>query len=419
MKFLFGSILMLLSFSASAAFNDCNCPQVTCEPCQVQIFLGKEAKSCGIGATIQCEKVVCENVDNYFQCVAGAQPLSYPPQNRMTPITEPQISNIDRLQKSTLPEINFDHIGASQDWELEESAPSIGEDPQMPIFARKIIDGLVEATVNPEDFKHLRGPASMPPPQDRLQVVQVRGDARTSAKSKLKKNEFIKMGQFIQVKSPTTFQLVYGQSPFKLNLKKDSELLFSQEDQHLLIHLMKGSVSFENEDRTQESLFVFPFGTWRMGKRSGSLQWEKGSAIQTVKNISGPAWIRRNELMEKPLRVDEGQSFEIESQNLISRFLELPEKTPKMENYTLSVPAGKVQQRGLASEGSAFCQAPEAQYEQCAWKCFGNNKKSCDTQQKNVRCVRFTCSASGEWKLPTFSPGSACEPTQVRIGTCQ
>lgn len=420
MKFLCGFIVMLLSFSAVAAFNDCNCPQVTCEPCQIQIFLGKEAKSCGVGATIQCEKIVCENVDNYFQCVAGEKPMSYPPQNRTMPLTEPKLSNIDRNDLPSLPAINFDKIGASQDWEVEESAPLMGQDPQMtPVFARKIIESSVEKSVNPEDYLHLRRPASVGAPKNLLKVVKVSGDVRVSGKERIKKNQSILLGHFIKAKSASRLELLFGASSFEVQLKKDSELIFDQQDQYLVFNLMKGQLSFHGEESLDSPMMVFDLGSWRMGKRSGRLQWSRDRQGQTLQNISQLSWIRRDDLMEKPIAVEAGRSFQIDAQNVVASFKEIQEKAPVAEDYKLQVSPGKTQPRGLASESPSFCQAPQAQYEQCAWKCFGNGKKACDTNKKNVRCVRFTCAAGGEWKLPTFYPGSACESQDVRIGLCQ
>lgn len=186
---------------------------------------------------------------------------------------------------------------------------------------------------------------------------------------------------------------------------------------------MKGEFSLTLQNYGATKPFIFDFGQWRLGKRDGKILWKKDSRSQMVSNQSGSAWLRKDELMAKATELATGHQFELDSQQLITHFNLESSKPAPVNPFKLNAePGAKIKVRGLASSGESadLCQAPAGQFEQCAWKCFGSkNKKSCDTSNLNTKCVRFTCSASGEWKLPTFSAGSLCDNSEVRVGSCQ
>lgn len=425
MRFFIVLMCILSTHTVQAIFDDCQCPVVTCEPCQVQIVLGREAKSCGVGRTIQCEKSVCENVDNYFQCVAGEPAVFVPAKNQTSHITEPQYSNIERVSPNKKNEINFDKINATQDWE-DESAPMQAASAlasQSYIFAPRT----EESTHNSLDLDHLRSIASVPVASGELKVLHLAGKMVSSQKQRVSKNQVLKWGQFISAEQDSGMTVEWADGThkgvFDLKLKKKTQLHFQKEDGFVVLTLMQGRLEFVSQKMQVVRPLLFDLGEWRFGKREGVVVWQRNEKSQVVTNAKESLWLRKNDLMARATEITPGNTFDIDPQGFITHFkFDQPsEMTPSVERYQLSVPVKSLSRRGLASQANSVgCQSPAAEYEQCAWKCFGTkNSKTCDTSQKQTRCVRFTCDASGEWKLPTFSAGSLCDATETRVGYCQ
>ena len=85
----------------------------------------------------------------------------------------------------------------------------------------------------------------------------------------------------------------------------------------------------------------------------------------------------------------------------------------------------KTAKRGVASMefSDGLCQAPQGQFNQCAWSCEGNGKKSkaCQAEKSGIRCVRRVCNAAGQWGVPTAFASSykdLCPAQGVRVGEC-
>ena len=76
----------------------------------------------------------------------------------------------------------------------------------------------------------------------------------------------------------------------------------------------------------------------------------------------------------------------------------------------------KVREEELSARNSSICQAPSADFKECAWFCERNpkNEKKCRTDLKDVSCIRKMCGANGLWISPTRMPSS--ESTQCHGG---
>lgn len=397
-------ILMLFFSFYLPAFSsfvaaDCQCPVVQCEPCQRPLQLGREELNCDAGGKTECIKIVCENVDNFFQCLAGETPLYTPPQNPMTRITEPQ----DPADKRPQP-IDFQKL-TGPTTPLEESKFIDIDNEDIPRVQVKDI-GMPQRQLASEPVAESLGQIAVYHLERKLGRIYLNGQ-------RIRKSSVWKGRGIIKSDDAGDVAIFGVGGRYQLHMSPQTQIEVFAANDVLWVNLKKGQAQFKIE-KTQV-VHAIEFGMWRFVKREGSYHLAIKNGNWVIENQVGKAFLRRNELIAK---AEEIQPYKTLTFDPAYRLVSMESISTEV-NRTLKMLSAPEVKRSLAQEGS-FCLQPQAEFEQCAWKCFGasGKAKKCDPAV-GAQCVRFTCSADGLWKMPTLVTSSECSTKEVRIGTCQ
>ncbi len=383
-------------FSASVFAESCQCPVVQCDPCQRPLRLGTEEISCGLLGKMECDKVVCENVDNFFQCLAGEPALFTPPQNPQTRITEPK----DPAENKAQP-IDFQKLSSTVKVEVVNDQVFM-EPQEAPVVEKAVSRSLASVDKKPEPF--------------RFEIEKVVGAVQVNKKTFKKSMKVVSSFELVaSQKSEVILRGTLGQ--VKLKLSPHSHLKIRGDDDVLWVDLVKGDVVYSIQEA--KVLTAVDLGGWRFGKRLGSFGLSRTATLITLLNEEREGFLRRNELIASAQKIEPRKvmQFSLEEGVVAVRDVEISGKSRPV--YKMGSPLMPVADaRSLASE--KLCAGPEASFESCAWKCFGagGKDKKCGAH-KNSQCVRFTCSADGQWKLPTMATSTECSVDVVRVGSCQ
>jgi hypothetical protein len=386
----------VLLFSTSSFAETCLCPEVQCEPCQQSIVLGTEELSCGVDAKISCKKVVCENVDNFFQCLSGAPPVHamQNSQNLQSKITEP------RDPAEYIPEpIDFRKFKK----EL--------------LYVEDKIEITPEKTRPAEKKEIVRQPASFFPKQvTSFQISSVTGKVEVN-KKRLQKPVTVQSAFSIKAKEKSEILVKGPQSDFKVKMTAGAEWLVRMDLDVLWLEPLKGEVVVTLHKT--ELVHALDMGMWRLAKREGVYGISRQQNTYTLLNEKGPGYLRRNELISQAIPIEPQKLIQLSAEEGVIAFRDINYTPVAKPKYEMPMAVGFKGARGIASDGN-LCSFPAGQFENCAWKCFGasTKDKKCG-QSKNSQCIRFTCSADGLWKLPTGATPTECDRTEVRVGACQ
>jgi hypothetical protein len=236
-------------------------------------------------------------------------------------------------------------------------------------------------------------------------------------KQKVKKN--VKTKSPFSVSAPQDVEMMIHapQSRWVLKLTKGSQISFRYEDDVLWADIKKGHAFFNIKESQQ--VHALELGEWRFGKRSGSFGVSRVGESVTVLNEEVEGFLRKNELIAKVEKIEPQRSLQFSDSDGLVAARDHKKEAPVQKKYQMpQVLMPEAQARSLAAE--EFCQAPQGAYESCAWKCFGAGAKEskCGLSKKS-QCVRFTCSADKQWKLPTPVTGSECSVDIIRVGACR
>lgn len=394
-------IPFVLLFSSAAFAESCECPTVQCEPCQRPLRLGFEELSCGMVSKISCSKIVCENVDNFFQCLAGEAPVYIPASDPLTKITEPR----DPAEKIPQP-INFDTLSAKVKVDV------IGNEVMM--------EPKDEPKVNPKDKKNFqRNLASVDSETitvHKFEVQTVSGTVLVN-QTKFKKSMGIKTPFELSSQEKSDVVIQGAQNQLRLKMTGKTKLRIRSEEDVLWVDLEQGDAFFQIQK--SQMVLAMDLGAWRFGKKVGSFGISRSKGVFTIMNDESSGFLRRNELIAKAQIIEPKKVVQVDLQEGILALRDSQSENKSRPEYQLSSPLiSRAEARTPASD--TLCAAPEAAFETCAWKCFGAGPK--DTKcglKKNSQCVRFTCSADGLWKLPTMATSTECSSSIIRVGTCQ
>lgn len=396
-------IIIFLGTTIARA-EDCACPVVQCEPCQRKLILGTQIKECSKPPAVVCQKIVCENVDNFFQCIAGAPPLYIPPVDPATRYTEPRFTPGPDAE----PKVNFTKL--AEVFEKAPDAESAGESVEVvkargPASAQaKPIEGIVEAAEKPW-----------------MLMLSRKGGEVWHGKKQLRKNSSFRSAVELVAKKKSQVSIRYSRDVMRMEMSKGAKLKFTVQDGVLLAQDISGDVQFTIEN--SQELFVVDIGDWRFGKKSGAFKVSHTGNVTTVDNNQGEGHLRRETLISQSDKIKEGETLKFQAGSDLYSSVPSQNESNKT-NYVLQEAepgedsALESTERVPAAE--AFCGAPVGQYEQCAWKCFGagENAKSCASPAAASKCVRFTCSADGQWKLPTIVSDGECSVSKIHVGIC-
>lgn len=386
----------LFLFSSSLFAESCQCPVVQCDPCQRPLRLGTEELSCGLMGKMECDKIVCENVDNFFQCLAGEPALYIPPQNPMTRITEP----VDPAEKRPQP-IDFQKL--SQSVQVEVVNDQVLMEPVEKVKSEKQISRqLASVEKKPEPF--------------RFEIEKKSGSLQVNQKSFKKSVQAVSSFELTSKdKSEVLIRGKWGRVSLKLS--PQSAVKIRGDEDVLWVDLHKGDMIFAIQEA--KVLTAVDLGEWRFGKRTGSFGLSRSRDLVTLLNEEQDGFLRRNELIAIAQKIVPQKMLQFSVLDGVVAVRDKVVVRPAPRVYKMTSPLMSVAEaRSPSSEN--LCLGPEAHFESCAWKCFGAGvkDKKCGVQ-KNSQCVRFTCAADGQWKLPTMAVSSECSVDVVRVGDCQ
>lgn len=388
--------------------------------------MDSQKKQCTEDKSVMCQNVVCENVDNYFQCVAGANPLYLPPEQdieeRLTVPNFPIIAD----PKNNGPEQEFKHFNHA----IEEKV-SPDEVP-----GKALRRGL--ATVNGDtknqtstSVSSMMGAVKSNPvvpsgEQDQEMALMIKGiksglmldNKKVSGRKKtVKENEVI-----LQSLANQTVDIEYGKTKARLYVPKQSSLKMKKEWGYLVLYPQTGSFSIVSISASE--MLVIDVGDWRFGKISGGVQVSLKDEDVRVHNTSGAIYVRRDQLLAPSQTIKVPMEFIVSKQYGITYAAKDSPRQPEVEflfEKPTSGPLAKTGERTLASSGPSSplegCVYPSGQANQCAWKCFGGKGRNCENSE-TTQCMRFTCSVGGQWKLPTRVSGKECNSQEVKVDSC-
>jgi hypothetical protein len=392
---------MVFLATTFARAEDCSCPVVQCEPCQKRLVLGSQIKECAKSPAVVCQKIVCENVDNYFQCIAGAPPLYIPPVDPATRYTGPRYT-----PDSQPPEIDFTKLA-----DVPGDKPAVKPAPA-PQFdeAEKPVSVRQPASVE-------TAPAVA---ADWMLVLSKLNGEVFHGKKHLGKNGSFRSAVTLQARKKSEVAARFGKDVVHLNMEKGSTLELTVQDEVMMVRQVTGDVQFKIEK--SHDLFVADLGGWRFGKKSGSFKISRDGSSTFVSNQTDEAYLRRETLISHADVIKGVVTYKFDDG--ADLYSVVPSQGETKANYSLndgsSIGAPRDVASSTAASSEAFCNAPEGQYEQCAWKCFGAaaEAKNCANPSTAAKCVRFTCAADGQWKLPTVVSEGECSLDRIHVGIC-
>lgn len=399
-------LFLLLLFSTAAFAESCLCPQVQCEPCQRLILLGVEDVKCGATGKGSCNKYICENVDNFFQCLAGENPVHATPKDFMSRLTEPQ----DPAEKK--PQA-IDFTKFSQNAEVNLQKEDVTPEVKKSVVPK----------VKVEPVRTLA--SLMPKPEvTTFQVASTFGKVEINNK-KLKKPAPVQSFFSVKAKDKSEISVAGAKSHFTVKMTAGSEWSARTDDDVLWLSVKKGDIVVSL--KKTELVHAVDAGLWRMAKREGVFGVSVQQNIYTILNDEGPGYLRRNELISTAQLIEPKKLIQLSADEGILAVKDTQQ--PPQAKTRFEMPQnGQSSHRGVASAekvsddkaSQELCALPAGAFESCAWKCFGvgAKDKKCG-QAKNSQCIRFTCSADGLWKLPTTATPTECAADTVRVGVCQ
>lgn len=400
-------MLLLLSFSFfMSVAQECSCPVIQCDPCQKPVVLGTQKVMCSPEKSIVCKNVVCENVDNYFQCVAGAYPQHVPVEDALKRITDPDLLDAPVVIPPETFKAEFKHY----DHMIETQ--TIDKEPSPQVRQRDLASLKSEKRSVQIESQEILKPQW---PQFILRgSLAISADGAAVKKLKIFKTD--KDTVLLKFPKAQSFWMDYAGASAFWKVSAGTEIVFSKEDSHLAIHPKKGDVTVDSIDA--KDMLVIDAGLWRLGKSTGSVKIAVTAEGLSLRNKKGQAFLRKDQLIAKSESVDEGMELVISQDFGIVH----SDKTPEEPLRKLQLQdLGASKRRVLASAAIDIdgCSNPRGDIQQCAWKCFGAKKKSkgCENTE-TTQCVRFMCSLGGEWKLPTRVSGKECKADAIVVDSC-
>lgn len=425
-----GTVLIFIVFlwSSISSAQECSCPVIKCEPCQRRLVIDSQKIQCTAEKSVLCENVVCENVDNYFQCIAGAPGRYLPTENLQERFTEPRLppmatplAEAPQIVKPVVPELDFQHFNQIETKVFLEEKPGVGirrNIASQEVIANKKSKDLIKKDLlnaEPSTVPSSLVVTEVPFVMSGLKSARINGKKITKTKKYIHKDTIA----VVSTKQKEFFKIIFGETQAQLEMNSGSEIRFEKEGAHLVLYPQIGD--FVIKEIFAKEMIVFDAGEWRVGKSTGQLRWTTKQTDVVIKNEKEHAFLRRDQLIAKSESIDPGMELVISSDfGIVYAEQDTPQTRQKWNLKTAF--SGKKNQRLLASSALAMngCTEPKGEVQQCAWKCFGakNKSKQC-TNSEVTQCVRFTCSIGGEWKLPTRVPSNECQAHSVVVDSCQ
>ncbi len=408
------TLLLLFIFAPSVHAQECACPVVQCDPCQRRLVIDSQKIQCTAERSVVCENVVCENVDNYFQCLAGAPSHHVPAEDAISRMSIPQFKEPAVPMSTPIELPQFKHFAPVETTISSDEKP-VKARLREPASPTKNVD-LAPQSIIHKGQTHSYSVSAV----EKVLPLQLHG--LLSAKIDGKKIRPVKT-QSIAAREGVVSSihkgagtLTYGKLSARFEMAANSEVRFSKEDDHLVVYPTRGTVHFKKI--TAPQMLIIDAGDWRLGKATGDVSWSLKNNEAIIDNSKGTALLRRDQLIAPSETIPEGMELVVsEDYGIVhaDRDGQSFKKTYQLDEKIKSTKARRVlASTAIANEG---CAQPHGEVQQCAWKCFGAKGKSC-INSDTTQCVRFTCSMGGEWKLPTRVSGRECKASGVEVHAC-
>lgn len=408
--------LLQLFLFISAPFStaqECACPVVQCDPCQRRMVLDSQKLQCTPEKSVVCDNVVCENVDNYFQCLAGAPSLHLPAEDASSRMSTPQYPGSNVVTTPVeLPNLEFQHFNDVETTIMADEKPGTVLRLRGPASSKK--REVIAPAEGDESWNHLKESKEKIAP---LHFAGLYGAKWNGKKMRASKTQsFLDEDGTLSTAQKQSATFSFGAIKGRLDLAAHSEVRVIKEDDHLVFHPLKGSVALKNISAPH--MVIFDVGEWRVGKTAGDMRWSQKKNDALIENSKGEAFLRRDQLIAKSESLPEGMELVISDDYGIVH-ADRDESQWKKTYQLHEKSSSPKQRRVLASSSisSEGCAQPRGEAQQCAWKCFGAKGKSC-VNSETTQCVRFTCSLGGEWKMPTRVSGKECKANSVEVHSC-
>lgn len=247
------------------------------------------------------------------------------------------------------------------------------------------------------------------------------------------KKKQLQMGQILPLQSSYSstesgyLTLKNGKEKWILRFGKNSHFFLSLTEGQLGATWKSGGLSIQ-AIADNKIPFDFYFAQWKLRKTQGLLKVSGSKDEAWVSNDKGHVWIKKTESTEPAQEMPEAIKFKLQSDESIFAFENEKLTSEKKIKPWMNFNSSSMRSRAPASlkkskkDPSMLCQAPQGQFQQCAWQCNGrSNKKEdrCETGYADTHCVRFMCTAGGQWKWPTLVPGGECPAAGTRVDQCQ
>ncbi|MCH2535701.1 MAG: FecR family protein [Bdellovibrionales bacterium] len=394
------SILTTLNVQASSS---CECPEVSCNPCENQINLDFYTSKCGenMSEVMSCAKPICELKDPLPKsCESFAKQKS---QSERVPASIPK-----DVQKKVL--AVDDDVTHSE----HEIAKVLG-------YIGKVT---VRDTLNREQ--------AMTP-----NMLLYEGDTIITHKNAKASIRFKDNNEAI----------IAENSRFRLTTYKAQT---DQQKGNAILDLLKGKVRSKVKQKYKEG----DKNTGYKVKTQSAVAGVRGTdfivsyitgkkLVTTVETLTGKVELSDSAGEEKRIVTGEHKSsYVVESKSVfdkkeINEFVKKGYMTPlyklsKQQVQQLEWETSMSAKRATASVDTSkannktsdyVCEKPQAELNQCYWQCVGNPRGEgrCRIDLPQVKCVRKRCNANGEWADPSRVPASQisnCPATGITVKDC-
>ena len=378
---IFLSLFLILTPLIARADAACDCPDLSCSPCEVQVGLSFYTKTCpGSSRLASCKKPSCEpKKDAPPNCPSAAQaPAS-------SPVTDDKETTPDSGAPEQKRVIAVVVQALGQTW-AERESEKIPLQPKVELFETD--------TLQTEDSSKLR-------------IAFVDENGRPD-KNELfvAPNSKIQISKYRPGNSPSRrawMDLFYGKVRSAVNNRYESEGKNTfRIKTPVAVAGVRGTefmvTHYEGARTTKIETFS---GLVRMSALQGSDFRDIGAKHRGA--YVGSVTPGQKGVFTSVEGLNEKQALKLRQE---TEFL------PDDENALLAKAAK-----------NQICARPSGAFNQCSWVCMGNpqNATTCRTDLPGVHCLRKRCNANGEWAEETRVPASRSQhcDSDTRVAPCE
>lgn len=370
----------------------CVCPKATCNlECEYEESVSFYSEKCAGGAKVKsCAKPKCIAIPNQpLQCTAPKKTDAGAAQaSNLTDSAKRDVASVAAVKVGTVDDVMGKawSVNGKKKLPLEKGVEVFQSDRIETGPASKVTlvfsdDNTVVVTENSVlELSQFNFNEDITKRNTLLNLMK--GKVRSSVKQKYTGKE----QSFYQVKTSAAVAGVRG-TDFVVSIDDSKDDLITR------VETVHGEVEFQSQIDTQ-SRIISKEQTAEFVLRGGGKYSREGASLSTA-DWRGKAIMSEVAVLDKNriARIDEEMAF-----------------------------APRVAKAEKVASGP-ICNAPQADFNQCAWKCENNPKGEarCRTDLPHVNCVRRVCNANGQWSDSARLPASfsnSCDPEKTVVGSC-